>query len=126
MRPDKAKLSASRIRAGRWEARLCWPGPAAPAVELWHGDRRLASAEAVAGAARGEWALSAPVPADLLSDGVQTVLVREAGSTETLGHFAILAGEALDDDLRAEVDLLRAELDMLKKAFRRHCVDSGH
>jgi hypothetical protein len=26
--------------------------------------------------------------------------------------------------LRAEVDLLRAELDMLKRAFRRHCVET--
>ncbi len=126
MTPDKAKLSASRICAGRWEAQLTWPGSAAPSVELWHGDRKLASAEAVAGAVTGEWMLSAPVPTDLLSDGVQTVLLRAAGSTETLGHFAILSGAELEDDLRAEVDLLRAELDMLKKAFRRHCAEGGH
>jgi hypothetical protein len=56
---------------------------------------------------------------------VQTFLVREAGSGATLGHFTIVAGVPLEADLRAEVDLLRAELDMLKKAFRRHCVESG-
>jgi len=31
---------------------------------------------------------------------------------------------AMEDDLRAEVDLLRAELDMLKRAFRRHCLET--
>ena len=31
----------------------------------------------------------------------------------------LLAGEALDADLRAEIDLLRAELDLLKREFRR-------
>jgi hypothetical protein len=30
----------------------------------------------------------------------------------------------MEDDLRAEVDLLRAELDMLKRAFRRHCLET--
>ena len=31
----------------------------------------------------------------------------------------LLAGEALDDDLRAEIDLLRAEIDLIKREFRR-------
>jgi hypothetical protein len=31
----------------------------------------------------------------------------------------------MEDDLRAEVDLLRAELDMLKRAFRRHCLETA-
>jgi hypothetical protein len=123
---DKAKLTAGRIRAGRWEGRLSRPGTTAPEVELWHGERKIGSAEVMAGAAKGEWTLTATVPADLISDGVQTVLLREAGSGETLGHFAILVGAALEEDLRAEVDLLRAELDLLKKAFRRHCVEGGH
>jgi hypothetical protein len=30
----------------------------------------------------------------------------------------------LDEDIRAEVDLLRAELDLLKRAFRRHCSET--
>ncbi len=122
---DKAKLTKSRIRAGRWEGLLNWSGEGAPKVELWHGEQQVASVEAAAGDAEGDWALSAAIPASLISDGVQTVLLRDVLNGETLGHFAIMAGSALDDDLHAEVDLLRAELDMLKKAFRRHCVESG-
>jgi hypothetical protein len=122
---DGAKLTQSRIRDGRWEGHLNWRGEGAPEVELWHGERQVASVAAAAGAAKGDWTLSAAIPASLISDGVQTVLLRDTGSGEVLGHFAIMAGSVLDDDLRAEVDLLRAELDMLRKAFRRHCIESG-
>jgi hypothetical protein len=41
-----------------------------------------------------------------------------------LEKFTLIAGDVLGDDIRAEVDLLRAELDMLKRAFRRHCVET--
>ena len=36
----------------------------------------------------------------------------------------IVTGVAMEDDVRAEIDLLRAELDMLKRAFRRHCLET--
>ena len=68
--------------------------------------------------------LRVPIPAELLSDGVQTFLIRDTDSGETLESFSILAGEALADDIRAEVELLREELDMLKRAFRRHCLET--
>jgi hypothetical protein len=42
-----------------------------------------------------------------------------------LASFAFLAGDALSEDIRAEMDLLRDELDMLKRAFRRHCVETA-
>ena len=67
----------------------------------------------------------AATPAEVLSDGIQTILIREAGSDEPMERIVIAAGKPLDDDIRAEVDLLRAELDMLKRAFRRHCVETG-
>jgi hypothetical protein len=35
-----------------------------------------------------------------------------------------MAGEVLSDDFRSEVSLLRAELDLLKRAFRRHCLET--
>ena len=63
-------------------------------------------------------------PGRLLSDGVQTFLISDPDTGEKLASFAVLAGDALGDDIRAEMDLLRAELDMLKRAFRRHCVET--
>ncbi len=121
------RLTETRIRAGVWEALLSAPGAGAPpALEVMHRDRAVAglAAEPVPGAA-GVFALRLPIPPEAVSDGVETLLIRVAGSGETLGHVAILAGATLDADLRAEVDLLRAELDLLKRAFRRHCVDTG-
>ena len=64
------------------------------------------------------------MPQEAICDGVQTFAIREAASDEVLGSFTLIAGEALGDDLRAEVSLLRAELDMLKRAFRRHCLET--
>lgn len=42
-----------------------------------------------------------------------------------LGHFTLITGVALGDDIRVEMELLRAELDMLKRAIRRHCVETA-
>jgi hypothetical protein len=71
-----------------------------------------------------QWLLRVPIPADVISGGVQTFLIDDAKDGDRLGHFCLIAGEALGDDIRAEVDLLRAELDMMKRAFRRHCLET--
>lgn len=116
----------TRIRAGVWEGVLrSEPGAAAPEVEVMHLERRVEGATLASIPERaGQWALRVPVPVAALSDGVQTFVIRKSDSGATLGHFTIIAGSNGDDDLRAEVDLLRAELDMLKRAFRRHCLDT--
>ena len=57
--------------------------------------------------------------------GVQTFVLAERDGGRVLGSFALVAGEPLAEDLRAEIALLRAELDMLKRAFRRHCLESA-
>lgn len=62
-----------------------------------------------------------PIPAERIADGVQTFVIRDRRTDQGLASFAIVAGDALAEDIRAEIGLLRAELDMLKKAFRRHC-----
>lgn len=71
------------------------------------------------------WHLKFRLPADVLTDGIQTFLLIDKITEETLDSFTIITGEPLSDDLVAEVELLRAELDMLKKAFRRHCVETS-
>ncbi len=70
------------------------------------------------------WSLRIPIPVEAIADGVQTILIHDAANNKKLGSVTLIAGEALGDDLRAEVDLLRAELDMLKRAFRRHCIET--
>lgn len=70
------------------------------------------------------WALEVPVPLDAIGDGVHTFLIRDGNSDAVLGSFTIIAGEVMGEDIRAEMALLRAELDMLKRAFRRHCVET--
>jgi hypothetical protein len=72
----------------------------------------------------GDWAVRVPIPVEVLSEGVQTFLIRDGVSGDKLGHFTIITGVAMEDDIRAEMDLLRAELDMLKRAFRRHCLET--
>ncbi|MDO8884825.1 MAG: hypothetical protein U0934_21735 [Pseudotabrizicola sp.] len=118
------RLTKTRIRAGIWEGVLSG-GDTLPALEVLLLETPLpgVSVEPVAGRA-GEWAVRVPIPSAVLTDGVQTFLIREIGSTETLAHFTIITGVVLEDDLRAEVDLLRQELDMLKRAFRRHCLET--
>ncbi|OCX65828.1 hypothetical protein BFP70_06715 [Thioclava sp. SK-1] len=70
------------------------------------------------------WKVSVPVPADILSDGVHTLLLRRHDRDDTLAQMTLVAGAPLAGDLQSEVDFLRAELDLLKRAFRRHCADT--
>ncbi|MBK1634974.1 hypothetical protein CKO19_04430 [Rhodovulum adriaticum] len=119
-------LTHTRLRAGVWECVVDIPtGSEPPRIEITHLDKPLDGVVLVPEAETpGRYTLAAPIPSELLSDGVQTFLVRDADSGATLDSFAIVTGMPLDQDLRAEIDLLRAELDMLKKAFRRHCVET--
>jgi hypothetical protein len=121
--PDTT-LTKTRIRAGVWEGVLT--GPASlPTLEVTLLEKPLTGVAVTALPDQpGSWAVRVPVPAEALSDGVQTFLIRDLATGTTLQHFTIITGVAMEDDLRAEVDLLRAELDMLKRAFRRHCLET--
>jgi len=72
----------------------------------------------------GTWQLRCNIPPEAISDGIQTFLLCNKDDDTVLDSFSIVAGEPLDDDLRNEINLLREELDMLKRAFRRHCVET--
>ncbi|MFN3294622.1 MAG: hypothetical protein ACK414_14420 [Gemmobacter sp.] len=110
------KLEQGRIAAGVWEAVLTGAAEAVP-VEVLAGGRAVDGVE-VRPLPDGRHALCVPIPAWALNEGVQVFLVQAGGAV--LGRFTLIAGEAAEGDIRAELALLRAELDLLKRAFQRH------
>lgn len=119
-------LTKTRFLEGVWEGLLVATGHGAPTPEITvtlH-DRPIGGITVTETTTAGRWAVEVPVPVQAVGDGVQTFLITDARADEVLDSFTLIAGEALADDIRAEVDLLRAELDMLKRAFRRHCLET--
>lgn len=118
-------LTKLRLIGGVWTGILTGhPGDDVPALTLSHKGEPLTGLTC-ARQDDGTWRVDVNVPVDRIADGVQTFVVTDTGSGTTLASFALLAGEALSEDIRAEMDLLRDELDMLKRAFRRHCLETA-
>lgn len=119
------RLTKTRIREGVWEGVLTG-ATSLPQVTVTLLERPLEGVGVSEIPGRpGEWAVRVPIPAETLNDGVQTFLILDRATGERLAHFTVITGVAMEDDLRAEIDLLRAELDMLKRAFRRHCLETA-
>ncbi len=119
-------LTKIRLRHGVWEGRITG-APATgkrPEVNVTWLDQPVEQVELSEGADPSYWDLKITVPIDAISDGVQSFLIVDAETDTKLGDFTLIAGEPVSDDLLAEVQLLRAELDMLKRAFRRHCLET--
>ncbi|MFN3823367.1 MAG: hypothetical protein ACK4GW_15780 [Pseudorhodobacter sp.] len=120
-----AKLVKTRFRAGVWEGVLSG-ATGLPLLDVRHLDQPVPGASVTEIPDRpGDWAVRVPIPAELLSEGVQTFVISDGVTGDKMGHITIITGVALEDDIRAEIDLLRAELDMLKRAFRRHCLETA-
>lgn len=120
-----AQLMETRIRAGVWEGVLTGMRDL-PKLLVMHLEKPVSGVETTPLADRpGDWAVRVPIPMETLSDGVMTYLILDAATEARLAQFTVIAGAHADADIRAEVDLLRAELDLLKRAFRRHCLDSA-
>lgn len=119
-------LTRTRFSNGMWEGLLVADAGQEGLPEIaasWEG-RPVPGVMVTETSEPGRWVVEVPVPVEALGDGVRTVLIRDARDDSVLQSFAMIAGEALDEDIRAEVALLRAELDLLKQAFRRHCRDT--
>lgn len=116
------RIVNTALRDGVWSGVLTG-GSGVPRVEVTHMDRPVADVNVTETGA--DWRVDVPIPPEAIADGIQTFVVKDNVSGEKLAHFTLIAGEAAGDDLQAEIDLLRAELDMLKKAFRRHCVETS-
>lgn len=120
-------LSKTRFRNGLWEGRIegtpTYGGR--PMVEVRLCDDVLDNVTLTEGDRSGVWNLSIPIPTRAIGEGVHTFVVFDKMEDVTLGSFTLIGGAPANDDLRAEVELLRAELDMLKRAFRRHCRETA-
>jgi hypothetical protein len=125
------EVTKTRFREGLWEGLVTAQDAAAPApqIAVTLHDQPLAGVTvteiAYTEAPGRRWHLQVPVPVRAVGDGVQTFLILDAEADAVLGSFALISDDLPDDDLRAEVELLRAELDMLKRAFRRHCLETA-
>lgn len=118
-------LTPIKMRRGVWEAIISNSQPGVPQISVTHLDKPVTGFKITEKADENLWLLQVPVPQETITDGVQTFVVSDTMDDTRLGHFTLIAGEVLGDDLRVEVELLRAELDMLKRAFRRHCVETS-
>ena len=119
-------LTKIRLRNGMWEGRITGAPTTGkrPDIRVTYLDQILEEVELIEGGDSSYWDIKIAIPQHAVADGVQTFLIIDHATDTKLGDFSLIAGEAVSDDLRAEVELLRAELDMLKRAFRRHCLET--
>lgn len=118
------------LKSGIWQGVLRRDTPPGRLL-LVHMGARVGDARATA-QDDGSWRIAAAIPPQKLSDGVQTFLLLEdqgegaeppqAGASH-LSSLSIVAGELVEEDMRAEMNLLRSELDVLKKELRRLAAD---
>lgn len=116
-------LIKNRLRGGVWEGTLTGPANASPVLVLRHNDEMVPGLS-LERTDDGSWSVRVPVPVDLIDDEFRTFVIVDENSNTILSSFSVFAGDQVSDDLQAEVDLLRAELDLLKRAFRKHCVET--
>ncbi len=117
-------LTKTRLAGGVWEGILTRSSDGAePQLSVTSDETVMDGLELTPEGAR-KWTVRFVVPTNAINDGVQAFLITDGADGDVLASFSVIAGEAAGDDLRAEIELLRAELDMLKRAFRRHCVET--
>lgn len=118
-------LIRTSLKAGRYEGILT--GADQTEIEALHKGRIVGVAQLTPHPTEtgNTMQVALMLPADVLSDGVQVVGLRSTATGEVLDRITLMAGSALDEDVRGEITLLRDELEMLKRAFRRHCADTA-
>jgi hypothetical protein len=118
---DCESLIRVRLHAGRYEGVLTCTNSAGTGIEAVHEGRVIAAAtlspdDTRKGSARAIILL----PAEVIGEGIQIITLRSTATGAVLDRITLMAGAALDEDIRLEIALLRDELEMLKRAFRRH------
>lgn len=123
-------VTRTRLADGVWEGRVQRPDgapDAPPPIRVSLDGQDIAVGVALEPIAEelGVWSLSIRIPPEALGEGLHSFVISDAETGGRLADFSVAMGLPLESDIRAEMELLRAELDMLKRAFRRHCVETG-
>ncbi|MDM7458446.1 MAG: hypothetical protein P3W94_003630 [Paracoccus sp. (in: a-proteobacteria)] len=112
-----SRFDSHGVQGGIWRGRLL--GRRAPAM-LAVMCRDSVVAEAAPVPDGEDWRVEIALPAEILSEGVQTLLLVAPGDPpEVLARLPLLLGRPLDGDLLSEIEALRAELDLVKRELRR-------
>lgn len=118
------QLTKTAMKEGVWQGIITGMGEDAPQIEVTHENTVVRTITLTHNQSADHWTLSVQIPPQAIADGVQTLIIRDVETDTKIGHITLICGEVLGDDILAEMDLLRAELDMLKRAFRRHCLET--
>ncbi len=111
-------LTRVRLHGGRYEG--LYAGPPDAGIEALHQGQVIAVARITPDeAAPSRCRVTLDLPPSVIGEGVQVVTLRSTLSGATLDRITVMSGDTLDEDIRAEIALLRDELEMLKHAFRR-------
>lgn len=114
------------VRGGLWRGCIRGGQPPARVVLVQHGEV-IAEARLTLEGQDG-CAVEVDLPRELLTQGVQTLLLKADGGAsgddlrpdgQVLARLPLMAGQPLDDDLTAEIATLRAELELVKRELRR-------
>ena len=119
------KLTKTRMLEGMWQGIITGSGDTKPDIAVTHGNADVPDFKLVKSDTADHWSLTIPVPASAIADGIQVIVVTDNDAGQKIGDVVIIGDEVTNIDQRAELELLRAELDMLKRAFRRHYVETS-
>jgi hypothetical protein len=117
-------LTPVRLQGGRYEG--VYSGAPGAGLEAIHEGRVVAVARLSPDeAAPGRFRVAVDLPPEVIGEGVQVITLHSTLSGAALDRITLMSGAPLDEDIRAEVALLRDELEMLKRAFRLHVAETG-
>ncbi len=118
------KLTKTRMLEGMWQGIITGSGDDKPDIAVTHDNVNVPDFKLVKSDTADHWSLTIPVPATAIADGIHVILVTDNEAGQKIGDIVIIGDDVTNIDQRAELELLRAELEMLKRAFRRHCIET--